>query len=840
MSMRIFGKKEKRKYSHFVKDGIISPRTSNLSGDDTSAGDSAQDWLVRIEGAITSLKIIKDASEGSDLLSPLKAICSGLLTLLERAKTIKRNQLAWTDVGMRAKHHLDTFERQLAQFDEGESEEVESPLFVPIRLYCGELYDILTAVSDEERVGSITSKNEKVKIRTLFKKTMTAELDVESINAFAIRLDDAMNEVTLALSLFTAFKSQEVNNTLSHIDVKLESLLQRDTVSPHGVQHRRCLPGTRVAVIDEVHTWRQSKETGYRIYCLGDNAGVGKSTLANELATQWNENRLAVVRFFFSKGNAATSTASDLCLHVARVLWLEYPELKENLGDVINHLHTIATFSVAEQWDRLVVTPLSTLKQEGIVVIDALDECQTSTREYLLSCLIDTFGKDSTKLPNFKLFITTRLEEDIKAALEEDCGIKFGDMRSGGHVYMEDISKFIHERVAKINRRGVQLTSEHEGQLIRRSEGLFIFAATACASLEKSLDRLGHLDAILAPSARSSLDTLYLEVLNRALQDERATTLSNVRLVLGAIIIAPVPISVHQLVVLLPEANQTTPVEQIVSRLASVLRVSSQDGTVYFLHPTFREFLLDRKRSQHYAVSSRTLHARLGAGCLRLLLQNLRQGIARDWDVDPQQRSDILNGIAYAASFWIFHSMEFLHLQHVLDDMRHLFEEKLLEWIEVAITVSNIPWILKALTELHSAIERNLKMKRTSLRQVDLQRCQEIHSFIIRNQSVLVHSTEEIHRSCLAFVADSGFICEQYQKPKAATLPRVVLDTAPPSGSYKRLRMHKGRVSNILFGHDGTRLVSCANDGNIYVWDISTGGLLGTMTKKAPMVAVDK
>ncbi|KAG8828274.1 hypothetical protein FRC19_008390 [Serendipita sp. 401] len=93
----------------------------------------------------------------------------------------------------------------------------------------------------------------------------------------------------------------------------------------------------RVHLLAAIDRWARDTASPSRIYCLADVAGTGKSTIANHLSHQWEQEGRLAAKFFFSRGNGLTANASDLCIGIAQNLVLKFdalrPELKENLKD---------------------------------------------------------------------------------------------------------------------------------------------------------------------------------------------------------------------------------------------------------------------------------------------------------------------------------------------------------------------------------------------------------------------------------------------------------------------------------------------------------------------------
>ena len=100
------------------------------------------------------------------------------------------------------------------------------------------------------------------------------------------------------------------------------------------------------------------------------------------------------------------------------------------------------------------------------------------------------------------------------------------------------------------------------------------------------------------------------------------------RQIVGPIVILFDPLSAIALSRLLNVRHRIT--EVTLSPLYSVLRVpDSLNSSVRLLHPSFRDFLLDKKRcnDQHFWVDEKKAHGALAENCLRLMFDCLRRDI---------------------------------------------------------------------------------------------------------------------------------------------------------------------------------------------------------------------
>jgi len=142
--------------------------------------------------------------------------------------------------------------------------------------------------------------------------------------------------------------------------------------SAERLPHPKCLPGTRLKLLDHSYGFLDDTEKSQIVWVHG-TAGVGKSALAFTVAERMrnlktdeekdNEKRLAGT-FFFSRGNANRSTTKYFFATLAYQLATNFPSIKDKLMEVIGKnpalLHPQK--SPREQMEALFLLPLRRLQ----------------------------------------------------------------------------------------------------------------------------------------------------------------------------------------------------------------------------------------------------------------------------------------------------------------------------------------------------------------------------------------------------------------------------------------------------------------------------------------------
>jgi hypothetical protein len=395
-----------------------------------------------------------------------------------------------------------------------------------------------------------------------------------------------------------------------------------------------------------------------------------------------------VASYFFSRGGGDASNATKFVGSIAKQLAGKSPKFKKLLREALSEDEGIVRRVLKDQWRELVTTPLAQLPADSlplpvIIVVDALDECDTESGIRQVVQLLA--GIKSLDGQQFRVLITSRPEAPIRDEfsrfLPDEQQLILQDISR--LIVDEDISLFLRHKLATISPE-----NEVVAQLVRRAAGLFIWAATACrficqgSSPEKKLHIIlrdsgsAHINVVhvallqgivrglvwnasylwfwmavacgfvhegirVKQSLRTlvmgnttpedHLDEIYLTVLDSSLRasftrQDIADFHGMVREVLGSIVVLFSPLSVTSLSNLLSKSEKE--VTWTTKDLHALLDVP-KDAThaLRLHHPSFREFLLSSQRccDSYFWVDEKQAHRALLDSCLRLLSQSLKK-----------------------------------------------------------------------------------------------------------------------------------------------------------------------------------------------------------------------
>ncbi|KAM3075289.1 hypothetical protein ACMFMG_007269 [Clarireedia jacksonii] len=186
-------------------------------------------------------------------------------------------------------------------------------------------------------------------------------------------------------------------------------------------QDLTCLPNTRVDLLQEIYHWADGKDERF-IFWLNGLAGTGKSTIARTIAQRYNKEKRLGASFFFSRVSGDISHASKFITSLAEQLTSNIPSLQHYISDTITERSDITSQSLRDQWQQLVLRPLSRLNGSSslfsyVLVIDALDECDNENDIRMILQLLATARE--LKTVQLRIFLTSRPEIPIRTGFNQ-------------------------------------------------------------------------------------------------------------------------------------------------------------------------------------------------------------------------------------------------------------------------------------------------------------------------------------------------------------------------------------------------------------------------------------
>ena len=458
--------------------------------------------------------------------------------------------------------------------------------------------------------------------------------------------------------------------------------------SEHAVT---CQAETRTNVLSAIRSWADSTTDTACVCWLSGPAGTGKTTVAHTIAAEYDESgRLAASFFFWRKTgdrDDINKFVATLAYQIAKKHPLAKEEMEENLGlkndeeplPVIKS--GLSKVSLEGRLSKLLIIRSiinTNPTPPDLVVIDGLDEC--SSREGICR-VIEWIRKN--ELP-FRFFLTSRPEPEIESRFTSG---PQPDVRALCLTESQvDIRKYFVEQLEKVwpiqqrvkehgpSQWPLQLDLE---RLVEKSEGLFVYAATAVRYIGDSEGYPSkRLEEVL--ELHKGLDPLYTQVIEEARKQDRFD------IVMGSIMYLRFPLSVDDLSIVLFTLNKYLTASGILSALRrchSILSIA-EGSTINPYHASLRDFLTDQSRAATLFLAPAAYHGQLMLACHSAITRAFREGT---------------DGPRYALVSWYYHACSFLvtssghseGLEEMKDEVEALVKEIDLDWVK--------SWLLDAL-----------------------------------------------------------------------------------------------------------------------------------------------
>ncbi|KAH7160534.1 hypothetical protein B0J13DRAFT_581448 [Dactylonectria estremocensis] len=573
----------------------------------------------------------------------------------------------------------------------------------------------------------------------------------------------------------------------------------------HGDGHNAtCLPNTRVNLLRQIHQWANDP-CAKSIFWLKGMAGTGKSTISRTVAQ-------SCVRGGPYRGNM-----SKFFTTIAAQLAQREPVIVSSIEAAINADPYIAGKALQDQFDQLIIQPLGNIPPDArrldtlVLVVDALDECDTETDiKLLINLLSRTKNLHRPELPIHLGFTS------IKGSYQDLVLHKIPE-----EIIKDDITAFFKYELARIKtdynssmptNRQLPLNWPEEGNiqlLIRMAIPLFIFTATVCRFIDDRKCGSPYTQLAQILSHRSSVLSSQLK---EVLQKDKDKIINEFTLIVGTIVTFASPLSVlalSQLLNISPDIVDTR-----LDTLHSVLDVPVEH---YLINP-------EEKKTNELWVDENSAHCNLGKQCLRIMDEGLRENICsmsfpgmRRSTIDSQQIDKCLSPeLQYACLYLVHHrtatDLELNNMQEVYD----FLVEHFLHWLEAMSFMGRTVEGLSILRSLADWLKDREALSLSSF-------VSDAVRFVKMNFSVIDMTPLQIYSSALVFTPSTSIIRRSFEDPIPTWLsfwPHINEDW---DACLSILEGHNNWVRSVVFSHDSKLVASASHDTTVRIWSVETG-----------------
>ncbi|KAF8672901.1 WD40 repeat-like protein [Rhizoctonia solani] len=789
-------------------------------------------------GAWAAIRALLTTLESStDAFGPLKSAISGLKGLMDIYEDACKQRKEYNELGIRLKEMLQDL-----------ADHIEQPTGLVMTKSVKRIRDEIM-----EEAKRVANKQANKTGRRL----IDAMEESDGIMECYRRIDGHLRRITLNASMgaLEAIKEHTLESRMNRMSPHTSATY--NSAESLDVQRGSCTSGTREAQLKELMEWANMPDTGKTCWMNG-MAGTGKTTIAYTVCSKLDKSNRLGASFFCSRAIAECRQVKHIIPSIAYQLAKFSRPFRRALADVLEEDCDTHTQALNVQYQKLIIDPLKavekSLPEDFIVVVDALDECESLTAvEQILELLLST----THTLP-IRFLISSRPEREITERMtgrsngQDEARLVLHNLDS--NIVKTDIGTYMRKELKGIALEDSELTS-----IIERCGVLFIYAATICRYI-KSANKMKTLkkavrviiDSGSVPMEKGDelmIDELYKTILDNAFKGSELNEANRrtMRDVLEMAVCATEPMSLDAMASLL-QLDSAEQLEALLGPLRSVLNVTKKAKLVTTLHASFPDFILSQGRSGNYYCNPNTRHATIAEACLRLIdgaepkfnICALPSSFLLDdqvKDLAHRVTHSISPGLVYACRYWTTHLTLGEHTNRLTGLVGGFFQSRLLLWMEVMNLTKNIRYATSIIQNAEKwCTERDVPEHVTKL-------AHDASQFVsVYANHPVSQSTPHIYASMLPFWPRSRPLSSTY-------MPRTSGLVQPTGTAIDRRRLaliatwkvSTGEVRSMSLSRDGRRLVA-PTAYSIEVYDTTTGesvvSLAEERTKNVYCVAI--
>ncbi|KAF9444983.1 hypothetical protein P691DRAFT_298106 [Macrolepiota fuliginosa MF-IS2] len=298
----------------------------------------------------------------------------------------------------------------------------------------------------------------------------------------------------------------------------------------------RCHTGTREQQIEDFVYWAvpsAGADDPLPLFWMKGPAGVGKSAIAQTCAEKLKELGKLGASFFFSLNGR--DDAAEFIPTIVYQLSIQFPDYHNLIDQRIRHHKAILDKTMAAQFEVLIVEPLQELEKAGkgigkriAIIIDGLDECNSADAQCKIIETIAAAARNGVTPFCWAFFSRPEAHIDATFAHMDVIRVTCTTLLPISNNANSDIELYLRDGFENILRRRniptkYQWPSESNIQmLVKASNGLFIYAATALRDVDQAGSLEEALHAVCATTSSltdnlpfAGLDAFYMVIMQR-------------------------------------------------------------------------------------------------------------------------------------------------------------------------------------------------------------------------------------------------------------------------------------------------------------------------------------
>lgn len=440
-------------------------------------------------------------------------------------------------------------------------------------------------------------------------------------------------------------------------------------------------------------------------------AGKGKTMMSIGLIEQLSllQDQSTIVTYFFCQNaDDGLNTLEAIIKGLILQLVNQQEELKESLRrrwDTTKERFDEDMTSWRTLWNIFFEMLHQCKCPRVYVVVDALDECQDNGMGDLLKLIVRTGLDYPSKI---KWLLTSRPLDSAERELLAGSDQVLVSLELNSKHISEAVKTYINYKVTELDRRstyGPTLRQKIHTELTNKAEDTFLWVSLVCRRLE-SVHREKALTTVqdLPPG----LDDLYQQAMKQLSKGELAVVKGCMRL-LKVMMLAYRPMSKAELLSVSGLSNGLVPVEALVDRCASFVKMRGDTG-IEFNHQSARDYLAGQNGQLGLEAEQDYGHGEITLSCLSYLSQQLKPNIVDlprpNSTRQSMKTNQLLTSLAYAATFWVRHlndAKQTMPIHNALaenGEVSKFLSKKSLEWLECLSLLDKLSTAIEASTTL--------------------------------------------------------------------------------------------------------------------------------------------
>nr|CEG04908.1 unnamed protein product [Fusarium clavum] len=575
-----------------------------------------------------------------------------------------------------------------------------------------------------------------------------------------------------------------------------------------------------------------------RLLWIRGDPGKGKTMLLCGIIDElWKESANRLSYFFCQAAVPQLSNATAVLRGLIYLLIIQQPTLISHVRERYN-VAGAKLFEGINVWASLTSILADMLRdptlENVVLVVDALDECETNRLE-----LLDFITKSSST--HAKWIVSSRNWLDIEKKLDNTTQKVTLPLESNEDSISKAVHSYIHHKVGQLASEkcyNENLQVAVQEYLISNANGTFLWVALVCEELANPKVRKRH-TIVKLKSFPPGLDSLYERMMEGISASLDADFCKQI-LATASVVYRPVTLKEPaSLIESLQEFDDD--LDEIIGSCGSFLTL--KEGVVSFVHQSAKDFLLKQSFEQILPAGIAHQHHVIFSRSLDILSRTLKRDMYRlqvpGFPIDQISRPDPdpLASVQYSCIYWVDHlcdsnSVQIKRHNEALRDgsvIHNFLREKYLFWLEALSLLRSISEGVMAMQKLDTLV----RTKKGGLEKIIRDACR----FILSYAGVVEIAPLQVYASGLVFSPACSIVRQLFKNEAPAWIISKPLMESDWSACLQTLEGHENMVSSVVFSADNRRLASGLGDKTIKIWDAATGACLQTLKGHENMVS---